>query len=224
VDEAQLLPAARDFRFLLGHGYPQQASLELVGNRYALPAAARQLLHRGVFAPVVAAERRRKLSLLGDLPGRPLALDGHNVVITLESALRGIPVLAADDGFIRDIGQVSHAFRFTSLTAQVLQRLGLYLAAQGAGPVQVWYDRPMSRSGDLAAATRRIWQDCGLMAEAQAVPVPEKKLLEFAGVIDSSDTAVIDRIEQVVDVAGEIIRQLPRVRIIALAGTEAAES
>jgi hypothetical protein len=106
----------------------------------------------------------------------------------------------------------------------VLQRLGLYLAAQGAGPVQVWYDQPMSRSGDLAAATRRIWQDCGLAAEAQAVPVPEKKLLEFAGVIGSSDTAVIDRIERVVDVAGEIIRQLPRVRIIALAGTEVAES
>ena len=133
-------------------------------------------------------------------------------------------MLAADDGFIRDIGQVSHAFRFSALTEQVLQRLGRYLAAHGVGPVQVWYDQPMSRSGELAAATRRIWQDCGIMAEAQAVPVPEKKLLEFAGVIDSSDTALIDRVEQIVDVAGEIIRQLPRVRIMALAGMEAAES
>ena len=50
------------------------------------------------------------------------------------------------------------------------------------------------------------------------MPVPEKQLLEFAGVIDSSDTALIDRVEQVVDVAGEIIRQLPQVRIMALAG------
>jgi hypothetical protein len=222
VAEDLLLLAARDFRFLLAHGYPRQSSLTLVGNRYALTAASRQLLHRGVFAPVVAVQRRQKLHRLRDLADRPLALDGHNVLITLESALQGIPVVAADDGFIRDIGQVSHSFRITSFTEQVLQRLGRYLAAHDVGPVQVWYDQPMSHSGDLAAATRQLWQECGLIAEARAVPVPERELLVFSGVIDSSDTALIDRVGQLVDVAGEIIRQLSQVRIIALAADAAA--
>jgi hypothetical protein len=218
VNEAQLLPAAQDFRFLLAKGYPRQASLDLVGNRYNLPGADRQLLHRGVFAPAVAAQRRRKLVLVRDLSGRPLALDGHNVIITLEGAFRGIPVMAADDGFIRDIGQVSHTHRLTPLTEQVLQRLSRYLAAHGVGPVMVWYDAPMSRSGELAASTRRIFQACQLAGDAQAVPVPEKQLLEFSGVIGSSDTYLIDQAEQVIDVAGEIIRQLPQVQIISLAG------
>ena len=222
MDEAELLPAAQDYRLLLGKGYPWQASLALVGNRYNLPAAARQILRRGVFNPAVAAQRRRKLCLVRNLAGRPLALDGHNVVITLESALRGIPVMAADDGFIRDIGQVSQRFRLTSLTEQVLQRLTFYLGTHEIGPVMFWYDEPMSRSGDLAAVTRRILQACQVTGDAQAVPVPEKQLLEFAGVIGSSDTYLIDRSEQVADVAGEIIRQLPEVQIIALAGEEEA--
>lgn len=216
VDATQLLLAAYDFRFLLGKGYPHQASLTLVGNRYDFRWAVRQILRRGVFDPKVAARRRLKLCLVQEIAGRPLALDGHNVVITLECALRGIPVLAADDGFIRDIGQVSRTFRPSPLTDQVLQSLSHYLAKHNVGPVTFWFDSPMSRSGELAATTRRIMQACHLPGEAQAVPVPEKRLLEGTGVIGSSDTYVIDRSGQVVDVAGEIIRQMPGVGIIGL--------
>ena len=79
-----------------------------------------------------------------------------------------------------------------------------------------WYDAPMSRSGELAARTREILQDCQLPGDAQAVPVPEKRLLEFKGVIGSSDTYLIDRSGLVADVAGEIIRQMPGVQIINL--------
>ena len=86
-----LQEAATDFRFLLARGYPRQAALGLVGNRYGLDEIARRLLHRGVFAPLVAAARRAKLRRLRDLPGHPLALDGHNVLITLECAVRQLP-------------------------------------------------------------------------------------------------------------------------------------
>ena len=106
-----LKDAAHDFRFLLARGYPRKNALGLVGNRYRLDDTARRLLHRGVFAPEVAAARRAKLRRLPDLPGQPLALDGHNVLITLECALRKLPLVAADDGWVRDVGEVSRAFR-----------------------------------------------------------------------------------------------------------------
>jgi hypothetical protein len=216
VDIRQLLPAAEDYRLLLARGYPPPAVLNLVGNRYQLTASARMILRRGVFDPQVAARRRLKLLPVGDLAGRPLALDGHNVVITLECALRGVAVLAADDGWVRDIGQVSHRFRLSPLTEQALMLLGRYFAARNVSPVQFWYDAPMSRSGDLAAVTRKILAVCRLPGEAQAVPVPEKHLLEFDGAIGSSDSYLLDRAGQVVDVAGEIIRQKLAGRIIAL--------
>ena len=206
-DLVLLQAAAADFRHLLGRGYPRGASLTLVGDRYHLGHTARQLLHRGVFAPAAAAARRAKLRLLRDLAGRPLAVDGHNVLITLECAVRQLPLVAADDGFLRDVGQVSGAFRASPETAQALALLADHLVRQQAGPVSVFYDAPLSRSGELAQRTRELWAARGLTVTAAAVPVPERELLAFSGPIASSDTHLIDARKEVFDLAGEIIRQ-----------------
>jgi hypothetical protein len=213
--------AAADFRYLLARGYPRKAALELVANRYGLSHAARQLLHRGVFAPEAAAARRAKLRRLRDLPGQPLALDGHNVLITLECAGRGLPLVAADDGFIRDVGQISRAFKVSLATDRVLALVADYLAAQATGPLQVFYDAPLSLSGELAGRTREILASRGLAVKAAAVPVPERELAAFPGPIATSDTALIDAHEPVVDLAGEIIRGQPEWPVIDLRGENA---
>jgi len=199
--------ASTDFRFLLARGYPRQAALGLVGNRYGLDEISRRLLHRGVFAPEVAAARRAKLRRLSDLPGRPLGLDGHNVLITLECAARHLPLVAADDGFIRDVGEVSRAFRVSPATDRVLALMADYLADQAVGPVEVFYDAPLSRSGELAGRTREVFASRGLDVRAAAVPVPERRLSGFPGAIATSDTALIDAHPTVLDLAGEIIRR-----------------
>jgi hypothetical protein len=208
--------AATDFRFLLARGYPRKAALGLVGNRYGLDEIGRRLLHRGVFAPEVARARRAKLRLLREVPGRALALDGHNVLITLECAARRLLLVTADDGFIRDVGGVSRAFRVSPATDRVLTLTADYLADQAAGPLEVFYDAPLSLSGELAGRTREIFASRGLSVQAQAVPVPERLLSGFPGAIATSDTALIDAHETVVDLAGEIIRRHPAWRLIGL--------
>jgi len=199
--------AAVDFRHLLSRGYSRRAALALVGDRYQLDHTARQILHRGVFAPDAAAARRAKLRLLRDLAGQPLGVDGHNVLITLECAIRKLPLVAGDDGFIRDVGQVSRAFRASPETEQALLLLADYLVQQQAGPVSVFYDAPLSLSGELAQHTREIFAARGLAVAAAAVPVPERELFLCSGPIASSDTALIDAHPAVVDLAGEIIRR-----------------
>jgi hypothetical protein len=203
----QLSDAAGDFRYLLSRAYPRQEALRLVGNRYGLGRVARQILHRGVFAPAAASARRAKLHLLPKFAGQPLAIDGHNVLITLECALRGLPLVAADDGFIRDVGQVSRAFKPSSRTDQVLDLLAAYLLSQAAGPIRVYYDAPMSLSGELSRRTGELWRARGLAVEAAAVAVPEKDLAAFPGPIATSDTALLDAHRAAVDLAGEIVRQ-----------------
>jgi hypothetical protein len=220
----ELREAAQDFRYLLARGYPRTAALTLVGNRYKLEHTARQLLHRGIFAPNLAATRRAKLRLLKDLPNLPLALDGHNVLITLECAVRGLPLVAADDGFIRDVGQVSRAFKVSPATDRVLALLGDYLAQHQAGPLQVFYDAPLSFSGELARGTEEVWATRSLIVVAHAVPVPERELANFPGAIATSDTALIDAHESVVDLAGEIIRQYPEWAPLDLNGQEPREA
>src|SRR5512139_1958123 len=89
--------AAGDFRYLLNRRYPRKAALELVGNRYGLTFDQRHLLHRGVFSESDATCRRRKLLRLKDLRGQTLAIDGYNVLITIEAGLSRRPLIAADD-------------------------------------------------------------------------------------------------------------------------------
>jgi hypothetical protein len=216
LDLVLLQEAAADFRLLLGRGYPRRAALELVGNRYNLEHTARQLLHRGVCAPEVAAARRAKLRRLADLPGLPLAVDGHNVLITLECATRKLPLVAADDGWIRDVGEISRAFKVSAATDRVLSLLADYLAGQRAGPLKVFYDAPLSLSGELARRTRQFLESRGLAVQAEAVPVPERRLAAFPGPIATSDSALIDAHAPVVDLAGEIIRLHPAWRVIHL--------
>ena len=218
-----LIDAAADLRHLLARGYPQAAALTLVGNRYGLHRTARQLLHRGVAAPETAAARRAKLRLLADLPGHPLGVDGHNVLITLECALRHLPLVAADDGFIRDVGQVSRAFRPSRATDRVLALLADYLAGHPVGALSVFFDAPLSLSGELAWRTREVWGARGLAVTAAAVPVPERELAAFPGPVATSDTALIDAHDLVVDLAGEIIRRELQVSIICLSGAQPPE-
>jgi hypothetical protein len=206
-DSVSLRQAAADFRYLLNRGYPRAASLALVGNRYDLPRSARQLLHRGVFADAVAQARCAKLRLLSTLTGLPLALDGHNVLITLESALKGRVLVAADDGFIRDVAQLSRAYRDSPATRQALTLLAAYVSRHHPGPLTILYDAPMKRSGELADLTRQIFAAQGLAAQARALPVPERELLDFEGALATSDTHLIDAKDILVDLAGEIIRQ-----------------
>ena len=115
--------------------------------------------------------------------------------------------MAADDGWIRDVGEVSRAFRPSPATDRVLTLLADYLADQAAGPVEVFYDAPLSLSGELARRTREIFASRGLTVRAAAVPVPERELAAFPGAIATSDTALIDAHDTVVDLAGEIIRR-----------------
>lgn len=206
-DLAVLRQAAADFRYLLNWGYPRPASLTLVGNRYDFDRRARQILHRGVFAEDLAHDRLAKLRRLAEVAGQPLAVDGHNVLITLEGAFRGMPLVLADDGFIRDVAELSRAFRVSRHTDLALGLLADYLKTQQTGPVTVLYDAPMSKSGELARRTREIFTSRGLIAEVSAVPVPEQELLVFPGAITTSDTHLIDAQDDLIDLAGEIIRR-----------------
>jgi hypothetical protein len=115
-----LWKAAQDLRFLLNRGYPRDASLSLVGNRYNLDHDHRHLLRRGVFASSVVEQRKNKKASLEEIRGKAVAIDGYNCLITLESALKAKAILLADDAFIRDISGVSGTYRESPETTQAL--------------------------------------------------------------------------------------------------------
>ncbi len=199
--------AAEDLRYLLNRDYPKDASLQLVGNRYNLDRDYRHLLRRGVFPASIAEERRKKQVSMKDLKGKGLALDGHNCIITLESALKGKAILLADDGFIRDISGVSGGYRETKETKEALEMIMDLLAESGPAEVRFLLDAPISGSGELAARIRGLMQERGIQGDASAVKVPEHIMAKYEGIIASSDTTVIDQAERVFDLAGYLIQE-----------------
>ena len=164
--------AAPDFYFLQNRQYPRQAALEWVGNRYGLTRMERQLLLRGVFGQETALRRRGRRCGGDDWVHGHLVVDGHNVQITVESAILGRTLLLGNDGALRD------------------------LAGQSAFGVQV-----LGMYGLLAEQDRRRLTGMGLRGESRAVPVPESEIPSGGCVAASSDQAVIDAAESWLDLA-----------------------
>jgi len=201
-----LQKAAKDFRYLLNRGYARKTSLELVGNRYGLTFDERHLLHRGVFSDSDSQSRRRKIIPIKAIKNKDLAVDGHNILITVEAGLSGRPLILADDGFIRDISGLSGSFKKTEVTEKTLEWIVTFLKKCRPRHTLFLFDAPISKSGILAKELRTLLKKESLSGDALAMKVPEKTLIGFQGVIATSDTAIIDRSKRVVDLAGDIIR------------------
>ena len=214
--------AAGELRFLLERDYPRQRSLRLVGDCRALSASEREVLRRGVVSPQAAARRRAKLRGLDDLAGQPVGLDGHNVLITLESALVGRILVRADDGVIRDIAQAARGFRISEETGRAVEIVLSLLAQWGAAEAHFFLDEPVSFSGRLAAIIRDKMAGHGLAGTAEAVPVPERQLKAFEGLVASSDGELIEACARPLDLASLILEKAwpesPKGMIVDLAG------
>ena len=199
--------AAEDFRYLLTRGYPRMAALGWVGNRYGLTSDERHLLHRGVFSNKDSETRRKKIASLKEIRTKDFAIDGHNVLITIEAGLSGRPLILGDDGFIRDISGLSGSFKRTEITEKAIVLIIDAIKIIRPRQTLFLFDSPISRSGELAQEVRSHLKREELPGDALAVKVPEKILIEINGIIATSDTALMDQVPKVFDLAGHIIKK-----------------
>lgn len=197
--------AAADFFFFQNRGYPRSAALEWVGNRYQLVYLDRMLLHRGVSSAEAALRRRGKRSRGAGWRAQPLVVDGHNVHITVESALLGRPLLLGNDGALRDLAGESAKFRFREVSALAAEAIFRFLKELRPAEVLFLFDAPMSHSGALSALYRRHMRALGIEGDARAVPVPEREFPYRRCVVASSDSAVMDASCQWLDLARGVL-------------------
>lgn len=197
--------AAADFFFFQNRGYPRGAALEWVGNRYQLIHLDRMLLHRGVSSAEAALRRRGKRSRGAGWRAQRLVVDGHNVHITVESALLGRPLLLANDGALRDLAGESAKFRFREVSALAAEAVFRFLQELRPAEVLFLFDSPMSHSGVLAGLYRRYLSGIGIAGDARAVPVPEREIPYRQCVVASSDSVVMDASCQWLDLARGVL-------------------
>lgn len=213
VSEA-LRDGVRDYRYLLERGYSEVAALKLVGDRRQLDAAQRSMLYRGVSPRAAAAVRRAKLTTA--LRGFDIAIDGLNVIYTMANYLYGRPLFIADDGLLRDAGEIhghdpapgpgpTLGDRVDEAVKLLLRDLG----DRSPRRVLVYLDEQVSRSGELASRLRRGLRDARLQGDAQTLHSPDYVLKRVTqGIIATSDSVIIDAARALVfDLARAALRE-----------------
>lgn len=204
----EVLDAAQDLRFLLSRGYRRERSVDFVGDRYGLSRVERLILYRVVYDDATAARHRRKICSIEEVRGESLAVDGYNVLITVESLLSNQPVFICDDGVLRDIASAFRKHSISDTTYSALKQIASVLVDASPKEVRVFFDKQVSKSGELAAYTQKLFLSQGLNASSQAVEMADKSSITFGDVVASSDSVILEKADRVVDIPAEVALRL----------------
>lgn len=188
-----LRSAVSDLSWLLTREYAPPSALKLVGDRYCLAKRQRIAVARCACSDQARQSRQSRRVEPAQVRGRNLALDGFNVLTTIEAALSGGVLLLARDGCLRDIASVHGTYRQVQETLPAVE-----LAAQSIAQWQpancIWYlDAPVSNSGRLKTVLRETAERAGLKWQVELVASPDRVLAEIDAVVASADSVILDR-------------------------------
>ncbi len=200
-----LTEAYRDLKYLLNRGYRKGYALDFVANHYRLTLKERHLLARCVFPDSWIEEVKGKLLRPEDLKGTELAIDGFNVLITLESLLEGRAILC-EDSLVRDL-KYQGKYKLKEGTAELLAKIAKTLGELEVERAIFIYGRNVPKSGIVAAMTREALKGAGVDGEAILVKSPDHELKGFVSVT-TADTAIITRARGVFDLARHVGEKL----------------
>ncbi len=197
--------AFADLCWLLDRGYAVPSSLKLVGDRHNLTARQRTALERCACTAKEAAGRQSRQIALADLNGKDVALDGYNVLTTVEAALANGLLLLGRDGALRDMASMHGSYRKVAETDAALEAIGRTLHKHGVAACRWYLDRPVSNSGRLK---RRIEQIAALHGWAWTVELvfnPDATLAQIATPVASADSGILDLCQSWVNLARYVV-------------------
>lgn len=197
-----LLPAAREYYWMLSSDYPQKSALKMVGDKFMLSKEMRQVLYRGICSRERAEKRITRISSIrkNDL----VLVDTYNVLFTVNNYLLGKYLFISNDGMLRDAGEMRGRIInkpvFTRSVCLMLDVLNEWKKAS----FRLYLDEPVSHSGRLSIELSKDMVQMEIEGEALTVKSPDHMLKhEQSDAICTSDSAIIDHYQ------GRII-DLPR--------------
>ncbi len=200
-----LREATADLSWLLSRGYAPASALKLVGDRYQLDARQRIAVGRAACSDAERTGRACRQVPLTALAGLTLAIDGYNVLTTVEAALAGGVILQARDETFRDMASMHGSFRRVAETRPALQLLGQTLKDLGLARCRWYLDRPVSNSGRLKRLIEEMAASAGWPWEVELATSPDALLVAAQCPVASADSAVLDRCARWVNLARHVV-------------------
>ena len=209
-----LKDASYDLKFLLNRGYRKKIALNFVANKYLLDKNARNYLARKVFSTLTSFNRIIKIVNISSINNKAIFIDGYNVLITVESICNQeySSIIMCDDGVLRDTNAIFGRYKINSHTEIALINIINLLKHYHPKCVYFLYDSPVSKSGELAKLTNSLLKNNQLHGNAVTNKNVDYELVKLVknhdGIVATSDGAVMDKIENILDIPREICKKL----------------
>jgi len=202
---ADLRTAVADYSLLLTKGYAEKSSLKLVGDKFTLTERQRIAVMRSACSDQHLESRRSREMQVSELKGQLLALDGYNVLITIEAAMSGGIIFKGRDGCFRDLASIHGTYRKVTETIPAVELIGTFLKEAGIDKCLWLLDSPVSNSGRLKTLIGEIAGKNRWEWEIKLTISPDAELIKGDIVAASSDSVILDRCKKWVNLARAII-------------------
>lgn len=228
----RLRQAVEDFSLLLTKGYADKSALKLVGDRFSLTQRQRLAVMRGSCSDQQLQSRLARRVPVEALRGRDLAIDGYNLLITIEAALGGGLIFRGRDGCFRDLASIHGTYRKVEETIPAAKLIGDFLTETGVARALWLLDSPVSNSGRLKTLLGHLAREHSWPWEIRLTISPDAELssqlsvdssqlsdrcqpstanCQLPPVVVSTDSVILDACQEWSNLAAEIIsRRLPQ--------------
>ena len=211
--------AIADYAMLLTKGYAQKSSLKLVGDKFSLTQRQRLALMRSACSDDQVASRTRRCIAVDALAGQRIAIDGYNVLITIEAAMSGGVIFKGRDGCYRDLASIHGTYRKVNETIPAVEMIGRFLKETGAADALWLLDKPVSNSGRLKTLIGQLAGKNDWPWEIELTFSPDAELAKTDLLVATSDSIVLNACKKWLNLAAEIIsRKLDSAWVIDLSG------
>ena len=215
---SDLRSALADFSLLLTKGYAEKSALKLVCDKFSLTERQRLAVMRSACSDQQVASRSEHRIEVKNLAGQSVAVDGYNVLITVEAAMSGGVIFAGRDGCFRDLASIHGTYRKVTETIPAVRMIAEFLQELDASNVLWLLDSPVSNSGRLKTLIGELAHQNNWNWEIELLLSPDAELIKTDAVVASSDSVILDGCRRWVNLATAIIKQkLPSAWIIDLA-------
>jgi hypothetical protein len=152
---------------------------------------------------------RRRRQQRRPVAGGAVAVDGFNVIVSVETAMAGGLLVRGVDGLLRDLAGMHGKYRDVAHTRAAVQAIAAVLGA--AASVQWVLDRPVSHSGRLASLIREVG-----FSDVILTDLADRTLAQSGALVASADGPLLDRSAGGVDVVSAVVEGLDAPWVVSL--------
>ncbi|UCG57717.1 MAG: DUF434 domain-containing protein [Phycisphaerales bacterium] len=212
-----LRAAVADFSLLLTKSYADKSALKLVGDKFSLTQRQRLAVMRSACSDQQLELRKQRQVSLSNLASQPIAIDGYNLLITIEAAISGGVIFKGRDGCLRDLASIHGTYRKVTETVPAVKLIAEFLGHIGIWEVLWLLDSPVSNSGRLRTLIGELARQSGWDWEVKLSLSPDAELKETELTVVSSDSVILDACTSWANLAAEIItRKLSSANVVDL--------